>query len=151
MQELRPPQREQQGRQGGAALAATSWNIISRHTHSTGGCDTGKWPSGSAEHASRHDREEGTCPGGAFAKANRSTHDGDSAGEGRKRRADEESENICSESFTKLEQEHRQLPRQPPLGVIRQLCLEAASCRQAASWRAVANLSTSKVAACPCL
>jgi hypothetical protein len=107
---------------------------------------------GSAEHVRRHARAEGTCPGGAFAKANRSTQeDGDSADEGRKRRAEEESENICSESFNKMEQEHRQLPRQPPLGVIRQLCLEAASCRQAASWRAVANLSTSKVASCPCL
>ena len=149
MQVIGPPQRELQLGRSGAALAAGNGNMTASCASSTGGCNTGKRPSGSAEHARRHEREGGTCPGGAFAKANRSTHDGDSADEGRKRRADEESENICRESFTKMEQEHRQLPRQPPLGVIRQLCLEAASCRRAASWRAVANLSTSKVAACP--
>jgi len=137
MQVLGPPPREME-RKGGEEFEDESGNMTASRARSTGGCDTGKRPSGSAEHASRHEREEGTCPGGAIAKVNRSTHNGDSAGEGRKRRADEESEN--SESFKKMEQEHRQLPRQPPLGVIRQLCLEAASCRQAASWRAVANL-----------
>jgi len=52
---------------------------------------------------------------------------------GRKRRADdtihEDSENSGIDYAAKLEDDRRQLSRQPPLGVVRQLCLEAAQSR----------------------
>jgi len=52
---------------------------------------------------------------------------------GRKRRVDdtiqEDSENTGIDYAAKLEDDRRQLSRQPPLGVVRQLCLEAAQSR----------------------
>lgn len=52
---------------------------------------------------------------------------------GRKRRADdiihEDTENVGIDYAANIEAERRHLPRQPPLGVVRQLCLEAAESR----------------------
>ena len=128
--------REMQGE--GAEYAARvedAGNTGGRDRSTRGACAPEARLVGAAEHAGSLQRRQcaraGAC-GGSASKANRSTHDGERAGEGRKRRSDahEESENICSESVAKMEQERRQLPRQPPLGVIRQLCHEAAEARR---------------------